>query len=313
MSKLIADLLIATMIAGNVPAQSSKIDTTSEVSPPAITTESENANIKTDDIISSDSQEKSTNQNEPINLDTTQSQESQSSTPESSEPSEKQEKPSEIEITKPIENEASQPPIAENPTVPENKKFDHDIASYITKYTGSDSLNRNYNMRLASDSIHGVILQPGETFSFNDTILAKSHNGKDYKSAPVYVNGKVSSGIGGGICQISSTLYQASLYSGMTITQRRNHSLRVGYMPAGRDATVSWGTIDLQFRNDLNIPVMIESVMKNNTIKVRFLSQKIPKIGEIKVVVSPKNSGYILSRIRENGVVDYTASSYYRN
>lgn len=204
------------------------------------------------------------------------------------------------------------PIVTEQPKT-ENQKFDHDIASYITKYSGSETLNRNYNMRLASNSINGVILKPGESFSYNDTILAKSHKGRDYKEAGIFANGEVSTGIGGGICQISSTLYQAALYSGMTITQRANHSMRVGYMPAGRDATASWGSIDLKFKNQLKVPVMIESVMKNGTIKVRFLSQGIPDIGKIDVTVTQRKDGaYVLKRIRDGGIVDYTAVSIYK-
>lgn len=196
----------------------------------------------------------------------------------------------------------------------EELNFDYDIASYTTKYTGADSLNRNYNMRLASDSINGVILEPGENFSFNDIILKNSHNGADYKSAAIYVNGRVSTGIGGGICQISSTLYQAALYSGMTITERRNHSLKVGYMPNGRDATASWGTIDFQFRNDLDVPVKIESVMNNGVVKIRFLAPKDPNIGKIQVdVIYQADGTYVLKRTREDGTVDHVATSRYRN
>lgn len=209
-----------------------------------------------------------------------------------------------------------EPPKVETPKAPEVPKgdgYDFDIASYTTKYTGAESINRNYNMRLASDSINGMILKPGQTFSYNDVILSKSDNGKKYKEAGVYVNGELSSGIGGGICQISSTLYQAALYSGMNITQRRNHSLRVGYMPAGRDATASWGTIDFKFKNPLKIPVKIESVMKNGTLKIRFLAQEDPKIGAIKVNVTQKDGVYTLTRTRADGTVDHTSNSKYKD
>ena len=192
--------------------------------------------------------------------------------------------------------------------------FDYDIASYTTKYTGADSNNRNYNMHLASDSINGIILEPGDSFSYNNVILKNSHNGRDYKEAGIYSNGKTSTGIGGGICQISSTLYQAALYSGMTITERKNHSLPVAYMPNGRDATASWGSIDFKFRNDLKVPVKIESVMKNGVLKVRFLATENPNIGNIKVdVIHQADGAYVLKRTRADGTVDYTATSRYGN
>ncbi len=190
--------------------------------------------------------------------------------------------------------------------------FDFDIASYTTKYTGADSNNRNYNMHLASDSINGIVLEPGDSFSYNNVILKNSHNGKDYKEAGIYSNGKAATGIGGGICQISSKLYQAALYSGMTITERRNHSLPVGYMPKGRDATASWGSIDFKFRNDLSVPVKIESVMQNGKIKVRFLATQDPNVGNIKVdVIHQADGSYVLKRTRADGTVDYTATSRY--
>lgn len=190
--------------------------------------------------------------------------------------------------------------------------FEFELSSYSTKYS-KGSNNRNYNMKLASDSINGLILKPGDTFSYNDVILKNSHNGKDYKEAGVFVNGKTSTGIGGGICQISSTLFQSALKSGMTITERRNHSLKVGYMPAGMDATASWGTIDFKFRNDLKVPVKIESTMNNGIIKVRFLTNEKIELEDIQISVkyNSNNDTYILKRYI-NGVNDYTTSSKYK-
>lgn len=276
MTSMVADILIAAVLAGNVAAQN-------------VTTEA-----PLDGEVIAIEQTAESNQG----LSESLAQEGiavETATPEEN-----------IEIVvEPSENQVQEEKVQE-------KKFDYDIASYITRYEGKDEINRNYNIRLASNAINGHILQPGDKFSFNQIILEKSNGGKDYKEAGVYVNGKVSTGIGGGICQVSSTLYQAALYSGMTITERRNHSLPVAYMPMGRDATVSWGSVDLKFKNDLSIPVMIESVMKDNTLKIRFLSQSNPNIGDIKVVVSPYKGGYLLSRIREDGKVDYTATSFYK-
>lgn len=264
MLKSVADILVLTMVAGNVPA--------TEVP----------AEYETTPIISENT--------------TTEQQ---------------QEEPF-IIIEEPMTELVPAEPIEEQK--PKEINFDYDIASYTTKYTGADSNNRNYNMHLASDSINGIILQPGDSFSYNDVILKNSHNGKDYKAAGIYSNGKAATGIGGGICQISSTLYQAALYSGMTITERRNHSLKVGYMPSGRDATASWGSIDFKFRNDLDVPVKIESVMKNGTIKVRFLAPENPNVGNIKIdVIYQADGAYVLKRTRADGKVDYTATSRYGN
>ncbi len=195
---------------------------------------------------------------------------------------------------------------------PANLNYDHDIASYITYYSqrASDA-NRNFNMQLACDAINGEIIVPGEEFSYNDTVLSKRDPNNDYKPAGVISGGKMTNAIGGGICQVSTTLFDAALYSGMTITSRRNHSLKVGYVPAGMDATCSWGTIDFRFRNDLSVPVKIEAVMNNGTMKIRFLSPSDPQIGDIQLKVTQNKGVYTLSRY-VNGVVDYTTTSVYR-
>ena len=194
----------------------------------------------------------------------------------------------------------------------EKQSFDFDIASYTTKYsTAKSNEKRNYNMLLASDSINGTVLNPGDEFSYNNTILSKRSPERDYANAPIIVNGKMVDGIGGGICQISTTLYNAALYSGMTITQRRNHSLKVGYVPAGMDATASWGSIDFCFKNDLEVPVKIESVMENGVLKIRFLSTENPNIGNIKLSTEKKGDVYYLYRYVDKKI-DYTARSIYR-
>lgn len=195
---------------------------------------------------------------------------------------------------------------------PANLNYDHDIASYITYYSQRASdYNRNFNMQLACDAINGEIIVPGEEFSYNDTVLSKRDPNNDYKPAGVISGGKMVNAIGGGICQVSTTLFDAALYSGMTITNRRNHSLKVGYVPAGMDATCSWGTIDFCFRNDLSVPVKIEAVMNNGTMKIRFLAPSDPQIGDIQLKVTQNKGVYTLSRY-VNGIVDYTTTSVYR-
>ena len=195
---------------------------------------------------------------------------------------------------------------------PENLNYDHDIASCTTYYSVSaGNANRNYNMELASEAINGLILKPGDEFSYNDVILSHRTPERDYKPAGVISGGKIVNAIGGGICQVSSTLYNAALYSGMTITERRNHSLKVGYLPAGMDATASWGTIDFCFRNDLEVPVKIDSYVKDGVMKIRFLSPGDPNIGNIELKVTQYNGVYTLHRYVD-GIEDYTANSVYR-
>ena len=340
MIKLFADILIATMLVSNVPAKG-EAETYAETT---VTNESAQVSQKylpkaqndfqvavIDDSSETGislSDEEYWNKTEDFsNLPNTGAGDSEPSETETAETGEEPgivepvleeklpEPEKEVEIKPEIiveEKEEKEPEIKVEEKKEEN--FDYDIASYITKYSESASNNsRNYNMLLASDSIDGVILRPGESFSYNDVILKNRTKERDYKNAPVIVNGKLEDGIGGGICQISSTLYNAALYSKMTIENRRNHSMKVGYMPAGRDATVSWGSIDLVFKNNLNVPVKIESKMGGGTLKIRFLSTENPQVGDIKInVFKDKNGGYYLERL-VNGVKDYSAYSKYKN
>jgi len=186
--------------------------------------------------------------------------------------------------------------------------FSHELSSISTNYV-SGNTNRNYNMQLACDSINGTILNPGDSFSYNKTILEKSNNGKDYKVAGILVNGETSTGIGGGICQVSSTLFVSSLYSGMTITERHNHSAKIGYLKAGMDATVSWGGPDFKFRNDLEIPVKIEATMSGGLITIRFLSEN-PFYKNIKISVTGSDPSYILTRYIDDKAEYITKSTY---
>ncbi|MDR1538105.1 MAG: VanW family protein [Clostridiales bacterium] len=120
------------------------------------------------------------------------------------------------------------------------------LGSYTT-YT-TNVANRNTNIRIASESLNGTRLSPGTTFSFNGTLGFTSKD-KGYKEAGILVNGKPDTGLGGGICQVSSTMYNAVLAAKQKIVERHAHSAAVGYVPAGRDATVSYGSLDFKFQN----------------------------------------------------------------
>ncbi len=146
------------------------------------------------------------------------------------------------------------------------------VASYTTKFNAG-AANRSSNVRLATSKINGVILLPGETFSYNDTVGERSiENG--YKIAPIYVNGKHEMGEGGGACQVSTTLYNAALFANLKIKQRQNHSMPVAYVPRGRDATVSWGSIDLKFTNPYETPIAIVSSAGTSSITFTILGKK---------------------------------------
>lgn len=129
------------------------------------------------------------------------------------------------------------------------------LASYSTTYN-TRNYNRTTNILLSSAKINGIVVMPGETFSYNVTVGQRTA-AAGYKTAAVYMNGEVTTGIGGGICQVSSTLYNSVLLSNLQIIERYNHAFNTGYVPVGRDATVSWGGPDFKFKNNRNYPIKI--------------------------------------------------------
>lgn len=129
------------------------------------------------------------------------------------------------------------------------------LSTFSTRYAASNR-NRTTNLVLASNKINGTVLMPGETFSYNKVVGARTISA-GYKEAPIYVQGRVEDGLGGGICQITSTLYNAVIYANLEITQRTNHQFVPSYVTASRDATVVYGALDFQFKNNRNYPIKL--------------------------------------------------------
>lgn len=135
--------------------------------------------------------------------------------------------------------------------------FADKLGSQKTSYASSAS-GRATNVELAAGKIDGVILNPGETFSYND-VVGKRTTAAGFKSAAAYAGGKVVQEVGGGICQVSSTLYCAALYANLEIVARDCHHFAVSYLPWGLDATVSWGGPEFKFKNNREFPIKIVS------------------------------------------------------
>lgn len=133
----------------------------------------------------------------------------------------------------------------------------------------SSSDDRAHNIQLACEKINGYVLAPGEEFSYNDTVGPRTTE-RGFRMANVYVGNTVQPGIGGGICQVSSTMFNAAVYADLDITSRRNHTLPVTYVPMGRDATVSYGSVDFKFKNNYSMPIEIraECVGRKNIITI---------------------------------------------
>ena len=129
------------------------------------------------------------------------------------------------------------------------------LSTYSTKYSAGNT-GRTTNLQLAASKINGTVLMPGETFSYNQVVGARTI-AAGYKEAPIYVSGQVVDGLGGGICQITSTLYNAVLYANLQIVERSNHQFVPSYVTASRDATVVYGSIDFKFKNNREYPIKL--------------------------------------------------------
>ncbi|MEC1256424.1 VanW family protein [Bacillus subtilis] len=157
------------------------------------------------------------------------------------------------------------------------------LGQYVT-YFNSSNKSRSHNISLSAKAIDNHVVFPNETFSFNQVVGMRTRN-KGYKSAPIIVKGELSEGVGGGICQVSSTLFNAVDRAGLQIVQRYSHTRSVPYVPPGRDATVSWGGPDFRFQNQYNQPILIRAKRYGGSMIITLYSsdvinsrlRKIPK------------------------------------
>ncbi|AGX45008.1 protein YoaR [Clostridium saccharobutylicum DSM 13864] len=138
------------------------------------------------------------------------------------------------------------------------------IGTFSTNYSSS-APGRCNNIELATAAVNGTVVMPGETFSFNDVVGPRTVE-RGYKEAGTYVGNKVEPGIGGGICQVSTTLYRAVMKSNLRSVERTNHSMSVGYAKPGLDATVSYGYLDYKFKNTYDFPIYIQGITQDKNV-----------------------------------------------
>lgn len=163
------------------------------------------------------------------------------------------------------------------------------IAQFSTSFAASGE-GRAHNVTVTAQALDGTLLEPGATFDY-EAIVAKARRQAGYLAAPVIVKGKLVPGIGGGICQVSSTLYNAVLRaSELTIVERRNHSLPVNYLPQGMDATFAEGYINFRFRNDTGKRLLIKTAVQGRRLTVKLFG------------TMPENVRYELETVRERDI-----------
>jgi len=152
-------------------------------------------------------------------------------------------------------------------------------SAYFTNYASS-SANRKSNLALAASKLDGHLLQPGEVFSYNDRVGPRTES-RGWKTAHQFQDGQIVDGIGGGVCQSSSTLYNAVLMGGLKIVERHNHSLPVAYLSPARDASVSYGHLDFKFANNTDGPLYITAAADGKKFHIRLygpLATRVPKV-----------------------------------
>ncbi len=199
--------------------------------------------------------------------------------------------------------------------------FPYKISEFDTRYDAS-YYSRSENLRIAASKIDGTVLMPGEQFSFN-AVVGERTVAEGYKDAKIFSDGQVVDGLAGGICQISSTLYNAALLANLQIDERYNHSFTTSYIEKGRDATVVYGVKDLKFTNTRNYPIKIDANVANgvatfviygieeeNEYKIRILPQTISTIPyTVETIVDPSLAPG-QTEIKQAGASGYKVVTY---
>ena len=163
------------------------------------------------------------------------------------------------------------------------------LATFSTRFDGSN-YNRNINIKLAAKKVNGTVILPGEKFSFN-TIVGSRTIEAGFKEGTAYVGGKVVPDVGGGVCQVSSTIYNTALLANMQIVERSNHMFTTGYVAASRDATVYYGSLDFVFKNSRKYPIKMVASANGGVCKVSIYGIKEDK--EYEVIIQSKITSYI--------------------
>ena len=193
------------------------------------------------------------------------------------------------------------------------------LAEKSTSLTSNS--NRNTNIELSSNAINGTVLNPGDDFSFNEVVGQRTTE-KGYKTAGAYANGETISAIGGGICQVSSTIYYTVLMADLEVVNRLPHSFTVSYLPLGMDATVSWGGPEFVFRNNTDFPIRITAYRDGLTVTIRLHGTKtddhVIQLESVTLQTLPAGTKYVdddtlaegATVVESSGITGYVVDTY---
>lgn len=194
-------------------------------------------------------------------------------------------------------------PVVEVPAVKKTEEiqalaFDGIIGEYSTQFNVKDQ-NRSVNLTKAAQKLDKVLLRPGETLSFNETIGPRTAE-TGYKDAYVIVNNEYVQGIGGGICQVSSTLYSAAALANLPITERHPHAVVISYIPMGQDATINYPNLDLKFINDTGSLLYFRTEVNSGKLTVRIYGKKTDKTVRLEQKIEKETPFQTIMRLDSN-------------
>jgi len=197
------------------------------------------------------------------------------------------------------------------------------ISTFETTLKGKEN-NTLYNIKKASDQMNGIILNPGENFLFNQ-LIGPAEREDGYKESTIISNGQFTSGYGGGICQVSTTLYNAALLANLQIIERYNHSIygdATNYVPLGRDAAIFYGYKDLKFKNSLEQPIVVFCEIKESSLIVTIYGEKLldknitiitrdKEVHDFDIIeIKRENMEYAGERVLQEGIPGYSIKTY---
>ncbi|MGE5397159.1 MAG: VanW family protein [Chitinophagales bacterium] len=194
------------------------------------------------------------------------------------------------------------------------------MAVYVTTFDPHQE-NRTHNLRTACSAVDGTIIMPGETFSLNK-VLGPRDKKHGYVNAPVLSNGKVATGVGGGICQVATTIYNCVIQTDLEVVEREHHSIPINYVSPGLDATIAGDTSDLRFRNNAKNPVLVSIKVQDNKLVARIFGcqtdpeRQIKVITEKSLILPEVKTEYDKSlpagtkQVKEPGVKGYKAKTF---
>ncbi len=186
--------------------------------------------------------------------------------------------------------------------------YSYKLAEYTTYYDATNT-TRTVNIENAVAKLNNLAIPADSTFSFNQ-VVGKRTVLAGYEEAKVVQGDEFVDGLGGGICQVSSTVFQAVLKANLEIKVRACHSLEISYVPLGGDATVQWNSQDFQFKNNTSSDIRLKITAKNGTLTCAVYAKDDISIGDVEIEITKKDSQYILTRTVD-GTVNYTTYSKY--